>query len=125
MYIRNDLLNKIKEVFKIKEFTYIGIEKNLSGSNFTYFLLFNTDQKLMAIRKNNYEKDVYNIEIIEKNNRYNSYYVCNPKYCSLKIRENETILTKISMFSNNIEYEFPGKAFDFDKEFIIATLENS
>ena len=30
MYIRDDLLDKIKEVFKIKEFTYIGIEKNLS-----------------------------------------------------------------------------------------------
>ena len=124
MYIRNDLLNKIKEVFKIKEFTYIGIEKNLSGSNFTYFLLFNTDQKLMAIRKNNYEKGIYQIEIITKSNYLDYYYIHDAKYCSVRVEKNETILIKAFTIFDTIKYKFPGKAFDFEKEFVIAALEN-
>ena len=40
MFIREDLLDKIKEIFEIKEFNYMGIEKNLSSSKFPFFLLF-------------------------------------------------------------------------------------
>ena len=124
MYIRNDLLNKIKEVFKIKEFTYIGIEKNLSSSEFPYFLLFNTDKNLMAIRKNNYEKGIYQIEIITKSNYLDYYYIHDAKYCSVRVEKNETILIKAFTIFDTIKYKFPGKAFDFEKEFVIAALEN-
>ena len=34
MYIRDDLLNKIKEIFEIKELTYIRSEKYLLSSNY-------------------------------------------------------------------------------------------
>ena len=34
MYIRDDLLNKIKEIFEIKELTYIKSEKYLLSSNY-------------------------------------------------------------------------------------------
>ena len=124
MYIRDDLLNKIKEIFEIKEFNYMGIEKNLSSSKFPFFLLFNTDKNLMAIRKNNYEKGIYQIEIIAKSDHSECYHIHDAKYCSIRVEENETILVKAFTIFDTIKYKFPGKAFDFEKEFVIAVLEN-
>lgn len=121
--IREDLLSKIKEIYKIKEFNYIGSEKNLYSSNYP-FLLFASDQNLMAIRKSDMEKGIYHLEVIAKADRFDYYYVCDYRNCILKIEGNETVLAKISVIFDTIEYRFPGKAFDFDKEFIIATLEN-
>ena len=125
MYIRDDLLNKIKEIFEIKEFDYMGIEKNLSSSKFPFFLLFNTDKNLMAIRKNNYEKGIYQIEIIVKSDHSECYHIYDAKYCSIRVEENETILIKAFTIFDTIKYKFPGKAFDFEKEFVIAVLENN
>ncbi len=124
MYIRDDLLNKIKEIFEIKEFNYMRIEKNLSSSKFPFFLLFNTDKNLMAIRKNNYEKGIYQIEIIVKSDHSECYHIYDAKYCSIRVEENETILIKAFTIFDTIKYKFPGKAFDFEKEFVIAVLEN-
>ena len=125
MFIREDLLDKIKEIFEIKEFDYMGIEKNLSSSKFPFFLLFKTDKNLMAIRKNNYEKDIYQIEIIVKSDHSECYHIYDAKYCSIRVEENETILVKAFTIFDTIKYKFPGKAFDFDKEFVIAVLENN
>ena len=124
MFIRDDLLNIIKEIFEIKEFNYMRIEKNLSSSKFPFFLLFNTDKNLMAIRKNNYEKGIYQIEIITKSDCSN-YNIHDAKYCSIRVEENETILVKAFTIFDTIKYKFPGKAFDFEKEFVIAVLENN
>ena len=124
MYIREDLLDKIKEIFEIKEFDYMGIEKKLSSSKFPFFLLFNTDKNLMAIRKNNYEKGIYQIEIIVKSDHSECYHIYDAKYCSIRVEENETILIKAFTIFDTIKYKFPGKAFDFEKEFVIAVLEN-
>ena len=125
MFIREDLLDKIKEIFEIKEFDYMGIEKKLSSSKFPFFLLFNTDKNLMAIRKNNYEKGIYQIEIIVKSDHSECYHIYDAKYCSIRVEENETILVKAFTIFDTIKYKFPGKAFDFDKEFVIAVLENN
>ena len=125
MFIREDLLDKIKEIFEIKEFNYMGIEKNLSSSKFPFFLLFKTDKNLMAIRKNNYEKGIYQIEIIVKSDHSECYHIYDAKYCSIRVEENETILVKAFTIFDTIKYKFPGKAFDFDKEFVIAVLENN
>ena len=122
--IRDDLLDKIKEIFKIKEFTYIKSEKNLYSSN-QPFLLFTSDKNLMAIRKDDTEKGIYHLEVIAKADRFDYYYVCDHRNCILKMEENETVLAKISAIFDTIEYRFPGKAFDFEKEFVIATLENN
>ena len=124
MFIREDLLDKIKEIFEIKEFDYMGIEKNLSSSKFPFFLLFKTDENLMAIRKNNYEKGIYQIEIIMKSDHSECYHIYDAKYCSIRVEENETILIKAFTIFDTIKYKFPGKAFDFEKEFVIAVLEN-
>ena len=125
MFIRDDLLNKIKEIFEIKEFDYMGIEKKLSSSKFPFFLLFKTDKNLMAIRKNNYEKGIYQIEIIVKSDHSECYHIYDAKYCSIRVEENETILVKAFTIFDTIKYKFPGKAFDFEKEFVIAVLENN
>ena len=126
MFIREDLLNKIKEVYGIKEFKYIGIEK--SNYNYSYasdsLLLFDTDKNLMAIRKSAIRNDVYNLEIVEKNEKGGYCYLCSINNYILKMEGNETVLTKIYSI-DTIQYRFSGKAFDFTQEFVIAALESN
>ena len=123
MYIRDDLLNKIKEIFEIKELTYIRSEKYLLSSNYS-FLLCSTDKNLIAIRRSDTNEKAYYLEVVEKSKYFNYYYVNNYLSCILEIRENETVLTKISLAFDTEEYRFPGEAFDFNKEFVITALEN-
>ena len=123
MYIRDDLLNKIKEFFEIKELTYIRSEKYLLSSNYP-FLLYSTDKNLIAIRRSDTNKKAYHLEVVEKSKCFNYYYVSNYLSCILEIRENETVLTKISLAFDTEEYRIPGEAFNFDKEFVITALEN-
>lgn len=125
MYIRDDLLNKIKEIYGIKEFLYIGIEKcsNYNGTG-DPFLLFTTDKNLIAIRKSAIRNDVYNLEIVEKNEKGGYCYLCSIHNYILKMDGDETVLIKIYTI-DNVEYRFPGKAFDFTQEFVIAALESN
>ena len=123
MYIRDDLLNKIKEIFEIKELTYIRSEKYLLSSNYS-FLLCSTDKNLIAIRRSDTNEKAYYLEVVEKSKYFNYYYVSNYLSCILEIRENETVLIKISLAFDTEEYRFPGEAFDFNKEFVITALEN-
>lgn len=125
MYIREDLLNKIKEIYEIEEFTYIGIEKssNYNGTG-DPFLLFTTDKNLMAIRKSAIRNDVYNLEICEKNEKGGYCYLCSIHNYVLKTEGNETVLTKIYSI-DTVQYRFPYKAFDFTQEFVIAALEGN
>ena len=126
MFIREDLLNKIKEIYEIKEFKYVGIKK----SNYNYsctsdsLLLFDTDKNLMAIRKSAIRNDVYNLEIVEKNEKGGYCYLCSIHNYILKMESDETVLTKIYSI-DTIQYRFPGKAFDFTREFVIAALESN
>ena len=125
MYIRDDLLNKIKEVYGIEEFSYIGIEKssNYNGTG-DPFLLFDTDKNLMAVRKSAIRNDVYNLEIVEKNEKGGYCYLCSINNYILKTEGKETVLTKIYSI-DTVQYRFPGKAFNFDTEFVIAVLESN
>ena len=47
MYIREDLLKKIKEIFNIKKFTYVGTGKHGFSNN--DLLIFNCDDENIAI----------------------------------------------------------------------------
>lgn len=78
----------------------------------------------MAVRNSAIRKGVYHIEIVEKNEKHGYCYLFSISNYILKMERNETVLTKIYSI-NNIEYRFPGKAFDFDKEFVIAALESN
>ena len=120
--IREDLLNKIKEIYGIKEISYIGVEKNIYTDECP-LLLFATDKNLISIRKSLIKKEIYHLEIMAKDQRFGYYYIRDHKSCILKIEENETILTNVSAIFDTIVYKFPGKAFDFTKEFVVAALE--
>ena len=120
--IREDLLDKIKEIYGIKEISYIGVEKSIY-SNECPLLLFATDKNFISIREGLVKKKIYHLEIIAKDKRFGYYYVRDHKSCILKIEGNETILTNVSAISDTVRYKFPGVAFDFTKEFVIAALE--
>ena len=120
--IREDLLNKIKEIYGIKEISYIGIEKSIY-SNECPLLLFATDKNFISIRRSLVKKKIYHLEIVAKDKRFGYYYIRDHKSCILKIEGNETILTNVSAISDTVKYKFPGVAFDFTKEFVVAALE--
>lgn len=122
--IRDDLLNKIKEIFGVQEFVYIGTEKNLYSNKVEPFLIFTTDKNLIAIRKSTIENNVYHLDIVVNDEEYGYCYLGNVNHYILKMEGNETILAEIYALKTT-EYRFPGKAFDFDKEFVIAALENN
>ena len=73
--IREDLLNKIKEVYEIKEFNYIGTEKSVYSNTIEPFLMFTTNKNLMAIRKSAIENDVYHSNSDEWFDKYISPYL--------------------------------------------------
>ena len=122
--IREDLLNKIKEIYGIKEFVYVGIERSYYYGTDDPFLLFTTDKNPMSIRKNYIRKGVYHLDIVENSEKFGYRYLCDDKHCMLGIEGNETVLTKVSSAST-VEYRFPGKAFNFDPQFVTAALENT
>lgn len=128
MFIRDDLLDKIKEIYGTEKFVYTSIEQDVYGNAGIPFLLFTTDKKLIAINKDPIEKNVYLFEFAARDKKKGRCYLCNNRYyVILEIQGNETFLSKV--YSNvhsadTIEYKFPGIAFNFDQEFVIAALEN-
>lgn len=66
--IREDLLDKIKEIYKIKEISYIGVEKSIYG-NECPILLFATDKNFISIRRGLVRKKVYHLESMAKEKR--------------------------------------------------------
>lgn len=130
MFIREDLLNKIKEIYGTEKFLYTSTEQDVYGNVGTPFLIFAIDKKLIAITKNAILKNVYNLEFAARDRKDGRCYLCNHRYyVILEVEGNETILTKVYSNAlvnseNSIEYKFPGIAFNFDQEFVIAALEN-
>lgn len=131
MFIRDDLLDKIKEIYGTKKFVYTGTEQDVYGNVGTPFLIFAIDKKLIAITKNAILKNVYNLEFAARDRKDGRCYLCNHRYyVILEVEGNETILTKVYSNAlvnseNSIEYKFPGIAFNFDQEFVVAALENT
>lgn len=130
MFIRDDLLDKIKKIYETEKFVYTSTEQDVYGNVGTPFLIFTTDKKLIAIGKNAILKNVYNLEFAARDRKDGRCYLCNHRcYVILETQGNETILTKVYSRTivnseNSIEYKFPGIAFNFDQEFVIAALEN-
>ena len=128
MFIRDDLLDKIKEIYGTEEFLYTNIDKNIYGHAGVPFLMFTTDTRLIAIAKSSIKKNAYYLEFAAKDKKNFRCYLCDGEnYTVLESTGNETILTKVysKVYENNtVEYRFPGEAFNFDQEFVIAALEN-
>ena len=114
MYIREDLLNKVKEIFNIKEFTYVGTGKHFYNDN--DLLIFDCDNETIAIEV--VDIDFYFIYKTNESSDYDGYfYAIMPGYF-LFIDENKTCLK----IDKNIT-SFSGKAFDCTSELVLLAME--
>lgn len=124
MYIREDLLNKLKELYYTKTFTYIGIEKNIFEQP---VLLFKIDDGFVMIKE--IEKDYFRVCLASKSalepNRYHSH-VRNKQFLSFEETNTKLINSKMSINHSKMkETIFPERAFNFDSELVLIRLENS
>ena len=116
MYIREDLLNKIKELFYIKEFTYVGTGKHFYNNNNMF--IFDCDDEIVAIEiKNPNLFSIYKTK--EDPNCLGCFYTVT-KRNFLLFKENETRL-----IVDEETTAFPGKAFDFTSELVLLAMERN
>ena len=113
MYIREDLLNKIKEVFDVKEFTFARTGKHSFGNN--DLLIFDCGNETIAIEVG--DIDFYFIYKTKESFIYNGYFYAITKKYFLFVDENETRLRVDGKTT-----VFPGKAFDFTSELVLLAL---
>ena len=116
MYIREDLLNKIKEIFDVKEFTYTKTGKHCCNSNDMF--IFDCGNETIAI-----EVGTANFFSIYKTkedpNCLGCFYTVT-KRNFLLFKENETHLRVDGETTT-----FPGKAFDFTSELVLLAIERN
>ena len=116
MYIRDDLLNKIKEVFDIKEFTYIGTGKHFYNNNDMF--IFDCGNEIIAIEIKN--PNLFSIYKTKENFECPGYFYTVTKRNFLLFKENETHLRVDGETTT-----FPGKAFDFTSELVLLAMERN
>ena len=114
MYIREDLLNKIKEIFDIKEFTYVGTGKHFYNNNNMF--IFDCDDEIIAIEIKN--TNLFSIYKTKENFECPGYFYTVTKRNFLLFKENETHLRVDGETTT-----FPGKAFDFTSELVLLAME--
>ena len=114
MYIREDLLNKIKEIFNIKEFTYVGTGKHFYNNNDMF--IFDCDDEIVAIEIKN--TNLFSIYKSKENFECPGYFYTVTKRNFLLFKENETHLRVDGETTT-----FPGKAFDFTSELVLLAME--
>ena len=114
MYIREDLLNKIKEIFNIKEFTYVGTGKHFYNNNDMF--IFDCDDEIVAIEIKN--PNLFSIYKSKENFECPGYFYTVTKRNFLLFKENETHLRVDGETTT-----FPGKAFNFTSELVLLAME--
>ena len=115
MYIRDDLLNKIKEVFNVKEFTYIRTGKYYNNND---TFIFDCGNETIAIEVET--ANFFSIYKTKENSDHPGYfYAVTPKNFLL-IKDN-----KIFFFFFVETTTFPGNAFDCTSELVLLAMENS
>ena len=116
MYIREDLLNKIKEIFNINEFIYVGTGKHFYNDNNMF--IFDCDDEIVAIEIKN--PNLYSIyKTKEDPNCLGCFYTVT-KRNFLLFKDNETHLRV-----DGETTAFPGKAFDFTSELVLLAIERN
>ena len=116
MYIREDLLNKIKEIFDVKEFTYVRTGKHFYNDNNMF--IFDCDDEIVAIEIKN--PNLYSIYKTKENYDYPGYFYGVTQRNFLLVKDNKTRL--------RVDGEttvFPGKAFDCTSELVLLAMEKS
>ena len=116
MYIREDLLNKIKEIFNIKEFIYVGTGKHFYNGNDMF--IFDCDDEIVAIEVGT--ANFFSIYKAKENFECPGYFYTVTQRNFLLIKDNKTRLRVDGETTT-----FPGKAFDFTSELVLLAIERN
>ena len=115
MYIREDLLNKIKEIFNIKEFTYVRTGKHYNNND---MFIFDCDNETIAIEVET--TNFFSIYKTKENFDHPGYFYAVTQSNFLLIKDNKTYLRIDKKIIT-----FPGNAFDCTSELVLLAMENS
>ena len=118
MYIRRDVKDKIKQLYKTEKMKYIGIEKSTLN---TPGMIFEMDEgkKLALLEKNNGYFAFIMIDFGEDGRFFN---LRGPRF-TISFDGNWTFLTDTTYFGKTKTTKFKGNAFNFDKELVLIRLE--
>ena len=115
MYIRDDLLNKIKEVFNIKEFTYTRTGKHYNDND---MFIFDCDNETIAIEVET--ANFFSIYKTKENFDHPGYFYAVTQQNFLLIKDNKT---RLRVDGKTIT--FPVNAFVCTSELVLLAIENS
>ena len=116
MYIRDDLLNKIKKIFDVKEFTYIRNGKYCYNNNDLF--IFDCGDETIAIEVGT--ANFFSIYKAKENSDHPGYFYAVTSGNFLLIKDNKTRLRVDEKITT-----FPGNAFDCTSELALLAMENS
>ena len=116
MYIRDDLLNKIKKVFNVKEFTYAKTGKYCYNNNDLF--IFDCGNETIAIEVGT--ANFFSIYKAKENSDHPGYFYAVTSSNFLLIKDNKTHLRVDEKITT-----FPGNAFDCTSELVLLAMENS
>ena len=116
MYIREDLLNKIKKVFNVKEFTYARTGKYCYNNNDLF--IFDCGNETIAIEAGT--ANFFSIYKVKENADHPGYFYAVTSGNFLLIKDNKTRLRVDEKITT-----FPGNAFDCTSELVLLAMENS
>ena len=116
MYIRDDLLNKIKKVFNVKEFTYARTGKYCYNNNDLF--IFDCGNEIIAIEAGT--ANFFSIYKAKENSDHPGYFYAVTQGNFLLIKDNKTRLRVDEKITT-----FPGNAFDCSSELVLLAMENS
>ena len=115
MYIREDLLNKIKEIFNIKEFTFVRTGKHYNNND---MFIFDCGNETIAIEAGT--ANFFSIYKAKENSDNPGYFYAVTQGNFLLIKDNKTHLRIDKKIIT-----FPGNAFDCTSELVLLAMENS
>ena len=116
MYIREDLLNKIKKVFNVKEFTYARTGKYCYSNNDLF--IFDCGNETIAIEVGT--ANFFSIYKVKENTDHPGYFYAVTSGNFLLIKDNKTRLRVDEKITT-----FPGNAFDCTSELVLLAMEKS
>ena len=116
MYIREDLLNKIKKVFNVKEFTYARTGKYCYNNNDLF--IFDCGNETIAIEVGT--ANFFSRYKAKESSDHPGYFYAVTSGNFLLIKDNKTRLRVDEKITT-----FPGNAFDCTSELVLLAMENS
>ena len=115
MYIRDDLLNKIKKIFDVNEFTYIRTGKYYNNND---MFIFDCGNETIAIEVET--ANFFSIYKTKENSDHPGYFYAVTQKKFLLIKDNKTRLRVDGETTT-----FPGNAFDCTSELVLLAMEKS